>query len=119
VSLSVLRASCSSRSSKLLGIRLISEVREQKTNTLLRSLGHSPARRLGARFSVCFQIPRGGQRLLIPLLSAEPVTLLRFVINNRLQVAGCDSPEPRHMRQGDQFRLVIPPACGNFVQIDL
>jgi hypothetical protein len=61
----------------------------------------------------------GGHGLLITLLSAEPVTMLRFVINNRLQVAGCDSHQARHMRQGDQFRLVIPPACGNFAQIDL
>jgi hypothetical protein len=61
----------------------------------------------------------GGHGLLITLLSAEPVTMLRFVINNRLQVAGCDSRQPRHMGQGDQFRLVIPPACGNFAQIDL
>jgi hypothetical protein len=61
----------------------------------------------------------GGHGLLITLLSAEPVTMSRFVINNRPQVAGCDSHQPRHLRQGDQFRLVIPPACGNFVQIDL
>ena len=61
----------------------------------------------------------GGHGLLTTLLSAEPVTMLRFVINNRPQVAGCDSHEPRHMRQGDQFRLVIPPACGNFAQMDL
>ena len=61
----------------------------------------------------------GGHGLLITLLSAEPVTMSRFVINNRPQVPGCDSHQPRHMRQGEQFRLVIPPACGNFVQIDL
>jgi hypothetical protein len=61
----------------------------------------------------------GGHGLLITLLSAEPVTMSRFVINNRPQVTGCDSHEPRHMRQGDQFRFVIPPACGNFAQIEL
>ena len=61
----------------------------------------------------------GGHGLLITLLSAEPITMLRFVINNRLRVAGCDSHQPRYMRQGDQFRIVIPPACGNYVQIDL
>jgi hypothetical protein len=61
----------------------------------------------------------GGHGLLITLLSAEPVTMLRFVINNRLQVAGCDSHQPRHMRQCGQFRLVIPPFCGSFARIDL
>jgi hypothetical protein len=61
----------------------------------------------------------GGHGLLITLLSAEPVTMSRLVINNRPQVAGCDSHEQRHLRQGDQFRLVIPPACGNFMRIDL
>jgi hypothetical protein len=61
----------------------------------------------------------GGHGLLITLLSAEPVTISRFVINNRPQVAGCDSHQRRDMRQGDQFRLVIPPACGNFAQIEL
>jgi hypothetical protein len=61
----------------------------------------------------------GGHGLLITLLSAEPVTILRFVINSRLRVAGCDSHQPRYMRQGDQFRIVIPSACGNFAQIDL
>ena len=60
----------------------------------------------------------GGHGLLITLLSAEPVTMLRFVINSRLLVAGCDSRQQRDMRQGDQFRLVIPPACGSFARID-
>jgi len=61
----------------------------------------------------------GGHGLLITLLSAEPVTMSRLVLNNRPQVAGCDSHQARHLRQGDQFRVVIPPPCGNFVRIDL